>query len=129
MSSNAVFFLILIIGAAMFVSQTVTYKFDAWFVKNYGDRIISYGWAGACAFAGVAAAVSFGDGDKSRFIVLAVAAVLAVVSMKKCRKRAAEMGADEEMCKKAMWIQFIAPLGIVGLFIVFSLGSSSKKKK
>ena len=73
--------------------------------------------------------ILFGDEDKIRFIVLAVTVVLTVISIKKCKQRAAEMGADESMSKKAMWIQFIAPLGIVGIFLALTIGSSSNKNK
>lgn len=129
MNANATVLVLIIIIVAMIASWNLTYRCNGVFTKRYGKGVISYVWAGVCGFAGMATITSFGGEDKSRFIVLAVTVVLTIVSMKQCKKRAAEMGADESMSKKAMWIQFIAPLGIVGIFLALTIGSSSNKKK
>lgn len=129
MNANTTVLVLLIIIVAMIASWNLTLRCNGVFTERYGKSVISYIWAGVCGFAGMATISSFGIEDDSRFIVLAVTAVLTVISMRKCKKRAAEMGADESMSKKAMWIQFIAPLGIVGIFLALTIGSSSNKKK
>lgn len=127
MNANAVVLLIIIIIAAMFASWHLTLQCNDLFIEKYGKGVISYVWAGVCGFAGVAAISSFGGHDKSRFIVLAVTIVLTVISMKQCRKRAIEIGADECMSRRAMWVQFIAPLGVVGIYLALALRNSSDK--
>lgn len=125
--AELLFFLIII--AAMVVSWVLTYQFNNLFAEKYGNGAISYAWAGVCAFADLLAISSTGKFDISKFVEIFIAVVLTYLSMKKCKKRAAEMGADEEMSRKAMWIQFIAPLGVIGLYFALVIGFSSKKKK
>lgn len=129
MNANATVLVLLIIIVAMIASWNLTYRCNRVFTERYGKSVISYVWAGVCGFAGMATISSFGIEDESRFIVLAVTAVLTIISMKQCKKRAAKMGADESLSQKAMWIQFIAPLGIVGIVLALTIGSSSNKNK
>ncbi len=129
MNSNATILLLIIIIVAMIASGNLTYRCNGVFTERYGKSVISYVWAGVCGFAGMATITSLVIGDESRFIVLAVTVVLTVISMKKYKKRAAEMGANDSMSQKAMWIQFIAPLGIVGVFLALEIASSPNKKE
>lgn len=129
MNANTTVLVLLIIIVAMIASWNLTLRCNRVFTERYGKSVISYVWAVVCGAAGFLTVILFGDEDKIRFIVLAVAVVLTVISMKKCRQRAAEMGADESESRKAMWIQFIAPLGIVGIFLALTIGSSSNKNK
>ena len=129
MGSDFVLLLMIVVIAAVAISWGLTIQCNDIFIQRYGKGIISYGWAGVCGFFGLMTISMFGGGDKARFIVLIVTIVLTVISMKKCRQRAAEMGVDEEMTKKAMFIQFIAPIGLVGIILALSIGNDSKKKK
>ena len=129
MGSNGVLLLMIVVIAAVAISWGLTIQCNDIFIQRYGKGIISYGWAGVCGFFGLMTISLFGGGDKARFIVLIVTIILTVISMKKCRQRAAEMGVDEEMTKKAMFIQFIAPIGLVGIILALSIGNDSKKKK
>lgn len=99
------------------------------FTEKYGKSVISYTWAGVCAFADVIAVTTAKGYGFVDFIEVVIAVILTCVSMKKCRERAAQIGADEALCKKAMWIQCIAPLGLIGLYIALMPSSSSKNKK
>lgn len=128
MNANTTVLLLIIIIAAMIASVALTLKCNAVFSERFGKSVISYGWAGVCGFAGIAAISSFGIEDESRFVMLAVTAALTIISMRKCGKRAAELGADESMSKKAMWIQFFAPLGIVGIVLALMIGFSGNDK-
>lgn len=129
MNANTTVLVLLIIIVAMISSWNLTLRCNRVFAERYGKSVISYTWAIACGAAGSLTVILFGDEDKIRFIALAVTVVLTVISMKKCKARAAEMGADESMSKKAMWIQFIAPLGFVGIFLALMIGSSDNKGK
>ena len=129
MSSNGVLLLMIVVVAAVVISWGMTIRCNDVFIQRYGKGIVSYGWAGVCGFAGLVTVISFGDGTNGRFIALAVTIVLTVISMKQFKKRAAEMGVDEEMTKKAMFIQFIAPIGFVGIILALSIGSSNNKRK
>ena len=129
MGSNGVLLLMIIVVVAVALSWGLTIRCNDLFIQKYGRGIISYGWAGVCGFAGLATISSFGGGTNERFIVLIVTIILTVISMKKCRQRAAEMGVDEEMTKKAMFIQFIAPIGLVGIILALSIGNDQPKKR
>lgn len=120
---------LLFIVILMAASWILTHWCNNVFTEKYGKSVISLSWAGICALADVIAvttASGYGVGD---FFEAVIAVILTYISMKKCRERAAQMGADEDMCKKAMWIQCIAPLGLIGLYIALMPGSSSNKKK
>ena len=129
MGSDFVLLLMIVVIAAVAISWGLTIQCNDIFIQRYGKGIISYGWAGVCGFFGLMTISLFGGGDKAGFIILIITIVLTVISMKKCRQRAAEMGVDEEMTKKAMFIQFIAPIGLVGIILALSIGNDSKKKK
>ena len=129
MGSNGVLLVMIVVVAAVVISWGLTIRCNDVFIQRYGKGIVSYGWAGVCGFAGLATVISFGDGTNGRFIALAVTIVLTVISMKQCKKRAAEMGADEEMTKKAMFIQFIAPIGFMGIILALSIGNDKPKKR
>lgn len=128
MNANAVVLLLGVVIAAMIASVTLTLKFNLEFSERYGKGVVSYGWAGVCGFAGIATISSFGIEDESRFVVLAITAALTLIAMRECNKRAAELGADKSLCKKAMWIQFFAPLGLVGIVLALMIGFSGNDK-
>ena len=113
----------------MVASWVLTHWCNNVFTEKYGKGVISYAWAGVCALADVIAVTTANGYGFVDFIEVVIAVILTYVSMKKCKERAAEMGADEELCKKAMWIQCIAPLGLIGLYIALMPRNSSKNKK
>ena len=129
MGSNGVLLLMIIVVAAVAISWNMTIRCNDLFIQKYGRGIISYGWAGVCGFAGLATISSFGGGTNERFIVLIVTIILTVISVKKCRQRAAEIGADEESTKMAVFIQFIAPIGFMGIILALSIGNDQPKKR
>ena len=120
---------LLLIVILMAAGWILTHWCNGVFTEKYGKSVISYTWAGVCAFADVIAVTKADRYDFVDFIEVVVAVILTYVSMKKCKERAAQMGADESLCKKAMWIQCIAPLGLIGLYIALMPSSSSKNKK
>ena len=129
MGPNGVLLLMIAVIAAVVISWGLTIRCNDVFIQRYGKGIVSYGWAGVCGLAGLVTVVTFEDGKNDKYIALAVTIVLTVISMKQCRKRAAEMGVDKEMTKKAMFIQLIAPVGIVGIILALSIGSHNDKRK